>query len=71
MFKLKQYRIWFLLGVLAILLALPAGSLANNGFLTSEPPMLTLDPDLPNGSRVKAIINVGETVNGFLFISDS
>jgi hypothetical protein len=67
MFKLKQYRIWFLLGVLAILLALPAGSLANNGFLTSEPPMLTLDPDLPNGSRVKAIINVGETVNGFLF----
>ena len=67
MFKLKQYRIWFLLALLAMLLALPAGSLANNGYLTPQAPFLTLDPGVPSGSSLTAIINSGDVVNGFLF----
>ncbi len=60
MTKLKKYRIWFLLAVLAILLALPAGSLANNGYLTDQDPFITLDPGVPPGSSVLAISSSGE-----------
>ena len=44
MTKVKKYRFWLLLAVLAMVLALPMGSLANTSFLTSEPPLITLDP---------------------------
>jgi hypothetical protein len=67
--KFKKKNILFLLIVLVMVLALPAGSLANNEFpfLTSEPPAITLDGGVPLGSSVKAIINSGEMVNGFTF----
>ena len=67
MTKIKKYRIWFLLAALALVLALPVGSLANGGFLTLEPAAITLDPGVPTGSSVKAIISSGETLNGFTF----
>jgi hypothetical protein len=67
MAKFKKYRLWFLLAVLAVLLALPVGSLANNGYLTPQAPFLTLDPGVPSGSSLTAIINSGDVVNGFLF----
>jgi hypothetical protein len=65
----KKKNILFLLIVLAMVLALPAGSLANNEFpfLTSEPAFITLDPGVPGGSSIKAIISSGEMVNGFTF----
>jgi hypothetical protein len=69
MTKLKKYRVWFLLAVLTIVLALPVGSLANGEFpfLTPQDPFITLDPGVPGGSSVTAIISSGETVNGFTF----
>jgi hypothetical protein len=36
-------------------------------FLTSEPPFITLDPGVPAGSSVLAIISSGESLNGFTF----
>ena len=56
----KKFRFWLLLGVLAILLALPAASLASTGFLTPQPPFISLDPGVPSGSSVTAIISSGE-----------
>jgi hypothetical protein len=41
--------------------------IATAEFLTSEPPFVTLDPGVPSGSTVQAIISSGETVGGFLF----
>ena len=67
MVKFKKYRLWFLLAVLAVLLALPVGSLANDGYLTPQAPFLTLDPAVPSGSSLTAFINSGDVVNGFLF----
>ena len=64
MTKFKSKNIWLLLVVLALLLALPGVVLANDGYLTDEDPFITLDPGLPKGSRVKAIINSGEKVGG-------
>jgi len=40
---------------------------ANGGYMTSEPPAITLDPGLPAGAWVLPIINSGETVEGVLF----
>ena len=69
MIKFKKKRIWFLLIVLAMVLALPVGSLASGDFpfLTPQDPFITLDAGVPAGSSVKAIISSGETVNGFTF----
>jgi hypothetical protein len=36
-------------------------------FLTAEPPFITLDPGVPAGSSVLAIISSGESINGFRF----
>jgi hypothetical protein len=36
-------------------------------FLTAEPPAITLDPGVPVGSSVLAIINSGESLGGFTF----
>ena len=50
----------------AVLLALPTPTLAS-GFLTAESPFITLDPGVPMGSSVKAIISSGDIVGGVLF----
>jgi len=42
----------------------------SNGFLTDEDPFITLDPGLPGGASVKAIISTGDTggeLGSFLF----
>jgi hypothetical protein len=36
-------------------------------FLTSDPPLITLDPGVPTGSSVLAIISSGESLAGFTF----
>jgi hypothetical protein len=36
-------------------------------FLTPQPPAITLDPGVPAGSSVLAILSSGETINGFTF----
>jgi hypothetical protein len=38
-----------------------------SGFLTGEAPMITLDPGLPAGASVKAIISSGDEVGDFMF----
>ena len=37
------------------------------GYLTGDDPFITLDPALPKGAWVKAIISSGEMVDGFRF----
>jgi hypothetical protein len=63
----KKYRLGFLLVVLALVFALPGLSLADGGFLTPQAPFITLDPGVPAGSSVTAILSSGETVGGVLF----
>ncbi len=41
--------------------------IATADFLTSEAPFITLDPGVPAGSSVLAIISSGESTNGFTF----
>lgn len=41
--------------------------IATADFLTSEPPAISLDPGVPAGSSVLAIISSGETIDGFTF----
>lgn len=56
--------------VLGLVLAFPVSSGTAHppgGFLTSEPPFITLAPDAPPGSQVVPILTVGETVDGTLF----
>lgn len=60
------------LGVLGTSLALvavsvPAPASGVDGFLTSDPPAITLDPGVPAGSFVKAIISSGDTIGDFVF----
>jgi hypothetical protein len=56
------------IGVAALVAGLPGTSGAAGGYLTPQPPMLTLDPSVPAGSEVVAIINSGDVLsNGFLF----
>ena len=57
-----------LVAVLTLLaVAAPAPVSADTGWLTPEAPFVTLDPGVPAGSTVKAIISSGETLNGFMF----
>lgn len=51
----------------SILLALPGASLAGHPFLTAQSPYITLDPGVPGGSSVTAIISSGEDYHGFVF----
>ena len=67
MIRFQKKSILFLMIVLAILVALPGVALATSGFLTPEPPYVTLDPGVPAGSSVKAILSSGEYVNDFRF----
>ena len=41
--------------------------IATADFLTPQPPAITLDPGVPSGSSVLAILSSGETINGFTF----
>lgn len=51
------------------IIALAFGSLeaGAEGHLTPQNPFITLDPGVPAGSTVKAIISSGETIDGFMF----
>jgi hypothetical protein len=61
--KFKKSQIWFLLVLLALVLALPGGVLADHAYLTPEAPFITLT--VPG--EVTAIISSGETYHDFLF----
>jgi hypothetical protein len=56
------------IAVVALVAGLPGTSGAGSGYLTPQPPMLTLDASAPAGSELVAIINSGDELsNGFLF----
>jgi hypothetical protein len=63
----RRVRVWLFLSAIVIVVVLPAIVTASNGFLTPQAPFITLDPGVPAGSTVKAIISVGELVDGVLF----
>ena len=65
--NLPKHRVWLLLTVLIMVVAVPALVLANPGWLTPEAPFITLDPGVPAGSMVKAIISSGEVADGVVF----
>jgi hypothetical protein len=62
-------KTWTTLAAVALAVALlpVTGASAGHGFLTPEAPYITLDPGVPAGSAVKAIITVGESPYGDLF----
>ena len=51
--------------MLVVMAPTPVG--AAGGFLTPQAPFITLDPGVPAGSAVKAIISSGEVVDGVTF----
>jgi hypothetical protein len=53
--------------ILAIGLIVPATAQAVPGYLTPQPPFLVLDPTAPAGTTLLAIINSGDTLDGFTF----
>jgi hypothetical protein len=53
--------------LLLLVLAVGPSEAGDDGHLTPLPPFITLSPDAPAGSTVKAIISVGEVVDGVLF----
>ena len=63
----KRIYFWFFVVALLLVVALPGLSAASSGYLTPEPPYITLDPAAPAGSSVLAIINSGDTLGGFRF----
>ena len=54
------------LGTVVVFSGLAAAG-TSGGFLTEKDPYVTLDPALPSGASVEAIISVGEEVDGFTF----
>lgn len=57
-------------GLIAAALLSPAFALpvaASSGYLTPQPPFITLAPGAPSGSDITAIINSGDLLNGFTF----
>lgn len=67
MSNFPKVRAWLLLAGIALLAIFPALVAANPGWLTPEAPYITLEPGLPPGSTVKAIISSGEMVDGVRF----
>lgn len=64
--SLHASRIWSPMAAFIVAVALlPATAMAD--FLTSDPPFITLDPGVPAGSSVLAIISSGETIDEFTF----
>ena len=52
----------------ALLIAsVPGTASAAGGYLTPQAPFITLDPSVPAGSNVRAIINSGDTLGDFTF----
>lgn len=74
---LKQYSsraarrsLWVVMSVMALLVAMAVPVTAKPepaGFLTDQDPFITLDPALPSGAEVTALISVGEVVDGVMF----
>ncbi len=63
----KKTTVLFL-ALLALVLAMPGQSMADEGgFLTPEEPFITLADGLPRGAKVKAIISSGDELGDFLF----
>ena len=60
-------RVGWLFAAFAMFVALAISPALAAGFLTTEDPFITLDPGVPSGSSVKAILTVGETVDGTWF----
>jgi hypothetical protein len=60
-------RVWLFLSAIVVVVVLPAIVGASDGFLTPQDPFITLEPGAPPGSTVKAIISVGDVVDGVLF----
>ena len=61
-------RSWPLLASMVMMFAMvPGVATANHGYLTPEAPLLDLDPSLPSGAWVRAIVSSGETVDGTMF----
>lgn len=67
MSNLRRVHVWFMLAGLILLAVFPALAAANAGWLTPEAPYITMEPGLPAGSMVKAIISSGETFDGVRF----
>lgn len=53
--------------ILAFSLIVPATAQAVSGYLTPQPPFLTLDATAPAGTTLLAIINSGDAIDGFTF----
>jgi hypothetical protein len=53
--------------LVALVLPLLVSAAGSPGFLTPEAPYITLDPGVPAGSSLTAIISTGESVDGVLF----
>ncbi len=51
----------------AVVLLVPLPAAADGGWLTDDPPFVTLAPGVPSGSEVTAIINSGDTLGDFEF----
>jgi hypothetical protein len=67
MIRLLRRR-WPLAAAFALTLAMiPGTASAESPYFTPEDPLLDLDPSLPSGAYVKAIVSSGETVDGTLF----
>ncbi|MGH2489074.1 MAG: hypothetical protein ACRDFR_05605, partial [Candidatus Limnocylindria bacterium] len=56
-----------MVSALTIVATFASTSGASDGFLTAQPPMLTLSPSVPAGSSVLPIINSGEMLGTFTF----
>ena len=68
--KSRFRRLWMLTLAFALLVVWipgPAGATPVSGFLTSDAPFITLDPGLPAGATVKAIMSSGEELGSFMF----
>jgi hypothetical protein len=62
MTSFSKRHFWFLVVLLLMLVALSTLSAAGSGYLTPQPPFITLDPGVPTGSQVIAIINSGDVL---------
>jgi hypothetical protein len=67
MSHLRKVSVGFFCAAILVVVVLPALVAASDGFLTPQAPFITLEPGVPAGSDVIAIISSGETVDGFLF----
>ncbi len=67
MSRYRKVRWPFVAVLLIMATVIPALAAAGAGFMTPEAPYITLDPGLPAGSSVTAIISSGESVGGVTF----